>query len=243
MKFGVGSDFDVEVVAGFGADEFDQFVGVAEFAEFAHPGWQIAAQGDEAMDALGAVMVQNFPSARASRSHASQVRGGVHAAVGLNRLNRLERAVAGGATRAIGDREKRRPHPHQFLAGGEQLAHPLVGVGGEEFTTENPGVAFLGIHDDCGAYNNPSPVSGRGVGVRVIFQSGCGLPRGWTKTPLSSDSSPACTARPGQRRCRPPVPGSAGSASPRSGRDAAGRPSRPDAWAARRPCFRTARPG
>ena len=46
MKFRVGGDFDVEVVAGFGADEFHQFVGVAKFAKLPHPGRQIAAQGD-----------------------------------------------------------------------------------------------------------------------------------------------------------------------------------------------------
>ena len=36
VPFRVGRHFDAEPVAGFGADEVDQFVGVAEFAGFGH---------------------------------------------------------------------------------------------------------------------------------------------------------------------------------------------------------------
>jgi hypothetical protein len=51
VVFGVGGDFDVEVIAGLGADELHQLVGVAQFAGESHAGGQIAAQGDDAADA------------------------------------------------------------------------------------------------------------------------------------------------------------------------------------------------
>ena len=60
MPFRVGGDFDAEPVAGFGADELDQFVGVAEFAGLGHAGGQVAAQGDDALDAGGLVFGEDF---------------------------------------------------------------------------------------------------------------------------------------------------------------------------------------
>ncbi len=43
VPFGIGPDFQTKMVAGFGADELDQLVGVAELAGFGHPRGQVAA--------------------------------------------------------------------------------------------------------------------------------------------------------------------------------------------------------
>jgi hypothetical protein len=74
VVFGVGGDFDVEVIAGLGADELDQFVGVAELAGKADAGGQVAAQGDDAADAGGLVALQDLADVLAGRADARQVR-------------------------------------------------------------------------------------------------------------------------------------------------------------------------
>ena len=43
-----------------GADEFHQFVGVAEFTDFYHAGRNVAAQRDDALDAVIAIGLQQF---------------------------------------------------------------------------------------------------------------------------------------------------------------------------------------
>ena len=79
MPFGVGGDGDLEVVAGFAADEFDEFVGVAEFAGLGHARGQVAAQGDEAADAGGAVVGKDVADVLPRRADAGEVRRGVEA--------------------------------------------------------------------------------------------------------------------------------------------------------------------
>jgi hypothetical protein len=64
VPFGIGGDLEVEVVAGLGADELDEFVGVAELAGFGHARRQVAAQGDDAADAGAPVVVQDVSSGR-----------------------------------------------------------------------------------------------------------------------------------------------------------------------------------
>jgi len=43
MPFGIGPDFQAKMVAGFGADELDKFVGIAELSGFGHARGQVAA--------------------------------------------------------------------------------------------------------------------------------------------------------------------------------------------------------
>jgi hypothetical protein len=74
VVFGVGGDFDLEVIAGLGADELDQLVGVAELAGKADAGGQVAAQGDDAADAGGLVALQDLADVLAGRADARQVR-------------------------------------------------------------------------------------------------------------------------------------------------------------------------
>jgi hypothetical protein len=77
MGFRIGRHLDLEPVAGFLADETHQFVGVAEFTRLGHAGGQVAAQGDDVADAVGAVGFQDFPQAAPGRAHAGKVgRGG-----------------------------------------------------------------------------------------------------------------------------------------------------------------------
>src|SRR3569623_355383 len=58
MKLRIGRDFDEEMIAGFAADEFHLFVGVAELAGLAHAGWHVAAQRDQVADILRLVVVE-----------------------------------------------------------------------------------------------------------------------------------------------------------------------------------------
>src|SRR3569623_1043987 len=50
MKLGIGRDFDEEMIAGFAADDFHQFVGVAGLAGLAHAGRPVAAQRVQVAD-------------------------------------------------------------------------------------------------------------------------------------------------------------------------------------------------
>ena len=74
MEFRIGRHFDVEMLAGFGADERHQFVGVLEFADAAHAGRQVAAQGDDAFDAHVLVGEQQCADVVARRADAGQMR-------------------------------------------------------------------------------------------------------------------------------------------------------------------------
>jgi hypothetical protein len=64
-------------VAGFGANEFDEFVGVAELAGLGHAGRQVAAQGDDAADAGFLVVVEDFADVLAISLTTSKVRSRV----------------------------------------------------------------------------------------------------------------------------------------------------------------------
>ena len=48
-----------EMVAVFGANELDQFIGKAELAKLAHAGRNVAAQGDNITNAVVAVFIEN----------------------------------------------------------------------------------------------------------------------------------------------------------------------------------------
>jgi hypothetical protein len=120
VPFRVGRDFDAEPVAGFGADELDQFVGVAELAGLGHAGGQVAAQGDGAPDAGRLVFAEDLADAVAAGADAGQVRRGVKA-FGGDFLDDREGALAGRAAGAVGDREEFRLQFCQFLTGGPQF--------------------------------------------------------------------------------------------------------------------------
>ena len=60
MPFGVGCDDKVEMLAGLGANEVHEFVGVAEFPGFSRARRQIATQCDDAADAGCLVLLQYF---------------------------------------------------------------------------------------------------------------------------------------------------------------------------------------
>ncbi|MNF93579.1 hypothetical protein D3C84_762590 [compost metagenome] len=59
VHLGVGGDFDVEMIAGFCANEIDQVVGMAQLATgHPHARGQVAAQGDDTLDAGSLVLGQ-----------------------------------------------------------------------------------------------------------------------------------------------------------------------------------------
>jgi hypothetical protein len=76
MVFGVGRDLDEPVLALRFADEADQVAGIAELARRGGAAGQVAAQCDQALDALLAVGGQYFADAVGGAAHARQVRRG-----------------------------------------------------------------------------------------------------------------------------------------------------------------------
>jgi hypothetical protein len=135
VVFGVGGDFDLEVIAGLGADELDQLVGVAELAGKADAGGQVAAQGDDAADAGGLVALQDLADVLAGRADARQVRRRL-VAFALDLEDGFEGALLGGAAGAEGDREELGLEHGQLLAHHAQLVGAFGGLRREEFDGE-----------------------------------------------------------------------------------------------------------
>ncbi|KAG1385053.1 hypothetical protein G6F60_014987 [Rhizopus arrhizus] len=81
MGFRVGTDLDAEGVAVLGADEGDQFGGIAHVAGETHAGGQVAAQRDQAVAADGAVQLEQFTDFLAGAANAGQVGGRFEAMV------------------------------------------------------------------------------------------------------------------------------------------------------------------
>ncbi|MNP35011.1 hypothetical protein D3C76_1283240 [compost metagenome] len=133
MNFRIGGNFDVELVAGFAADELHQLVGVAQLAAgHAHARRQVAAQGDDAADAGFLVLGEQGAQLLAGVADAGQVRGGgdFHLAVQLQ--HGAYGAVAGGAAGAVGAGEEVRLVGSQLARGGQEFFMPGFGLRGEE---------------------------------------------------------------------------------------------------------------
>ncbi|MNE35869.1 hypothetical protein D3C80_1296560 [compost metagenome] len=142
MNFRISGNLDVEVVAGFAADELHQLVGVAQLAAgHAHARGQVAAQGDDALDAgvlVGAEQLAQFGLAVAD---AGQVRCGGHLHHAVQLQDCVQGAVAGRATGAVGAGEEVGVVAGQLAGHGHQFFVPGFGLGGEELEAV---AAFLG---------------------------------------------------------------------------------------------------
>ena len=135
VVFGVGGDLDLPVgTLGF-ADESDQFGGVAKFARHRHAAGQIAAQRDDATDALGAVGGEYFGDAFAGRADTGQVRRGFVAECS-DVAHSGQRFLAGRATGAVGDAEELRLQRRQVLHHGLEFLGADGGVGREELDAD-----------------------------------------------------------------------------------------------------------
>jgi hypothetical protein len=98
VPFRIGCHFDAEPVTGFGADELNQFVGIAELAGFSHAGGQVATQRNGALDAGGLVFAQDLANAVAAGADAREVRCSVEA-FRCNFLDDTEGALASSRRR------------------------------------------------------------------------------------------------------------------------------------------------
>ncbi|MCY1433218.1 hypothetical protein D9M71_492400 [compost metagenome] len=142
MHFRIGGDFDVEVVTGLVADEFHQLVGETQLAAgHAHAGRQVAAQGDDALDAGILVVGQQGAQFGLAVADAGQVRRGGYLHLAVQLQHGLQGAVAGGAAGAIGAGEEVRLVGGQVAGGGHEFFMPGFGLGGEELEAVT---AFLG---------------------------------------------------------------------------------------------------
>src|SRR5690606_11957983 len=131
----VSRHFQGEVVAGFFPDKFHQFVGVAQFAAGqARAAGQIAAQGDDAVNAQFFIAGKQVAQIGFAVAHAGQVRGSGNAAF-LNGFNNGKGTVAGGTAGTVSYRKKLRIKRRQFIAHFQQIVRAFVGFGREKFKT------------------------------------------------------------------------------------------------------------
>ncbi|MNH23296.1 hypothetical protein D3C81_1424210 [compost metagenome] len=138
----VGGHFQVEVIGGFLANEFDQVAGVAQFATgHAHTRWQVATQGDDALDACSLVFGQQGTQFGLGVAYARQVRCGRYLHFAFQLQHGVQRAVAGRATGTVGAGEEVRVVGGQLAGDAHQLFVTGIGLGREELETVT---AFLG---------------------------------------------------------------------------------------------------
>ena len=145
MKLRVGRYFNIEGIAAVLANKFHQLIGVTQFTSSAHAGWHVASQGDDPVDAVVAVHVQQLRDAVASGAHAGQVRRGGNAPF-VKVQHRLHGAIPGGAAGTEGDREEIRINLGQGIAHTLQFFPTLVGLGWEKLKAEAAFELFLGFH-------------------------------------------------------------------------------------------------
>ncbi len=135
MVLGISRHLDVEPVAGLGADERHQLVGIAELADLAHARRHVAAQRDDVADAALAVGLEDIADALARGSHARQVRRGLDA-FALDLQHGIQRALLGGAAGAEGHRDELGLQRSELRTRVAQLLGALRRLGREEFKAE-----------------------------------------------------------------------------------------------------------
>ncbi len=145
MHLGVGGDFDVECVAAFLADEAHQVRRKAEFARNRDPGGHVAAQRDDAADAVRPVLRDHVADVFPRGSNAGNMRHG-SMPFRLDFKSGRERAFARRASRAESHGEERGLQLRELPARGAQLLHPLRRLRREELETEGAGMRFLRFH-------------------------------------------------------------------------------------------------
>ncbi len=131
----------MEVVTGFGADELHQLIGVAQLAAgHAHTRRQIAAQGDDALDAGTLVEVQQLAQLGFGVADTGQVRrgGDLHLTVELQ--HGVQGAVARRATGTVGAGEEVGLIACQLAGHVQQFFMPGFGLGGEELEADGRAV-------------------------------------------------------------------------------------------------------
>src|SRR3569833_2246475 len=148
MKLGIGRDFDEEMIAGFAADEFDQFVCVAELAGLAHARGHVAAQRDQVANALRFVVVEYLSDVVLGRADARQVRRNIDADFPFDFAHGFEGAFLGRSAGAERHRGETGFQRRKLQIGLTQFCRAFLALGREEFDAVCLGVFFLGVHDD-----------------------------------------------------------------------------------------------
>ncbi|MNC18162.1 hypothetical protein D3C75_660580 [compost metagenome] len=129
MRFRIRAHFDTEGIAVLGADEGDQFGGVAHVAGETHARRQIAAQRDQAPAADGAVQLEQLADLLAGATHAGQMRCRIEAVVLVEMAHGLGGVAEGRATGAEGTGHVLRGICLQLGRGTVQLGALFVGLG------------------------------------------------------------------------------------------------------------------
>ena len=98
MEFGITGDFDVKVIARGPADEFHEFIRIAQFARTRRARGQVAAQRDDVAQAVGFVQFQGCGNVIQAGADAGNMRRGIAAGV-ADVEHGIQGAIAGRTAR------------------------------------------------------------------------------------------------------------------------------------------------
>ena len=133
MHLRVGGDFDVKLIASLFTNEAHQLVGIAQLAAgHAHAGWQVATQGNDALDACVFVEGQQLAQLSLAVANARKVRSGFYFDLAVELQHGVQCAVAGRAACAIGAGEEIWAIGGQLAGSCQQLFVAGFGLGREE---------------------------------------------------------------------------------------------------------------
>ncbi|OIQ63495.1 hypothetical protein GALL_549650 [mine drainage metagenome] len=134
MHFRISRHLDVEPVAGFAADEFNQFIGITEFAGTRHARGQIAAQRDDVADIVALVFFQYRTDIVAGGTDAGQVRRGFQPGV-LDVEHRSQGVIARRPAGTEGHRKELGVQFGELAAHDAQLVHAVRRLGRKKLKT------------------------------------------------------------------------------------------------------------
>ena len=137
MELRVGGNLDVEVIAGFVSNEFDQFVGIAKVVRLAETcaRRQIAAKRDDPIDPLITIAPQDIAQLVAVGAHAGEVGCRGNPCL-LDPIYRGKGSVLGGTTGTVGDRKESRTEAIEFHDGGLEFVETRRSFGWKKLETE-----------------------------------------------------------------------------------------------------------
>ena len=135
MRFRIGRYRDLEMIAGLGPDEFDQFVGIAQLAGTAHARRQIAAQRHQTVHAILAIGLEQLAKRAFLATDARQMRCRADTAA-THRLDGIEGPGLSGTAGTVGHGEEARIPRGQCIAYPAELFPSCFGIGRKEFETD-----------------------------------------------------------------------------------------------------------
>ena len=154
--------FNMEVIAGFFANEAHQVIGIAQLtAGHPHTRRQVATQRDNTLDTCTLVLGQQATQVVLAVTDTRQVRGGRYLGFALQLQHGVDRAVTGRATGTVGAGEKIRVVGRQLASRVHQFFMSSIGLGREELEAVTTVLGHGQILGNTKAEYKPAPIRGR----------------------------------------------------------------------------------